>query len=214
MKLRTTTPASIPASISFIRKVSLILVGLSLLVLVPIQLMNSDTKACSTIAECDAEINARNQEIDEYNKKLSQLSGEAQTLQNTIERLRIEGSAIQSQVDISQNKYDKLVQQISDTEKRIKDNQDALGSILADLYVDDKITPIEMLASSKTVSDFIDKQEYRSSVRNQLTSTISEIKVLKESLVAQKTDVETCLKRSKISEESAGSKRVSTAATN
>jgi len=82
------------------------------------------------------------------------------------------------------------------------------------LYVDDKITPIEMLASSKTVSDFIDKQEYRSSVRNQLTSTISEIKVLKESLVAQKTDVETCLKRSKISEESAGSKRVSTAATN
>jgi len=74
MKLRTTTPASIPASISFIRKVSLILVGLSLLVLVPIQLMNSDTKACSTIAECDAEINARNQEIDEYNKNFLNLA--------------------------------------------------------------------------------------------------------------------------------------------
>jgi len=45
--------------------------------------------------------------------------------------------------------------QIADTEKKIKDNQDALGETIANLYVDGKISPLEMIASSKNVSDYL-----------------------------------------------------------
>lgn len=61
------------------------------------------------------------------------------------------------------------------------------------MYVDDKITPLEMLASSKNIGDYLDKQEYRSSVRDELTKTIAEIKVLKKDLEVKKADVKKVL---------------------
>ena len=41
-----------------------------------------------------------------------------------------------AQVDLSQAKYDKLVNDITETEKQIAENKDALGQIIADMYVD------------------------------------------------------------------------------
>jgi surface antigen len=57
---------------------------------------------------------------------------------------------------------------------------------MADMYVDDEISPLEMLASSSNIADYIDKQAQRSSVQDSLTSTIDEIKRLKAELEDQK----------------------------
>jgi len=185
MKLRSTTPTSN----SFLKKFALAFIVLSLLAFIPIQFMNNDTKACSTIAQCDAEIAAREREIAEYSAKSAELNKQALSLRTTLAELSNQKAVIQAQLDISQAKYDRLQKQIAETENKILENQDALGKIIADLYVDDKITPIEMLASSKTVSDYLDKQEYRSSVRNELSSTISEIKALKLDLESKRDEV-------------------------
>lgn len=147
--------------------------------------------------EYDDRINALQQDIAKYQAEGARLNSEAATLQSALAQLGNEKSAIQTQVDISQAKYDQLVAQIIETEQKIKDNQDALGKTIADLYVDDKISPIEMLASSKNIGDYLDKQEYRSSVRNELTSTITEIKDLKKSLVEKKAEVEKVLAEQK-----------------
>jgi len=189
MKLRSTTPASITSA------TKLVLIALSILVVavMPIQMAQKVSAECSSIASCDSQISAKNQDIEKYNSEIARLSGEAQTLQTTVSRLSNEKSVIQSQLDISQATYDKLLKQIVETEQKIKDNQDALGTIIANMYVDDKITPIEMIASSKNVGDYLDKQEYRSSVRNELTSTIDKIKNLKKDLESQKIAVERVL---------------------
>ena len=50
-----------------------------------------------------------------------------------------------------------------------------------------------MLASSNTISEYVDKQEYRAVVREQLTTTIDEIRQLKQKLIQQKKDVEKVL---------------------
>ena len=188
MKLCTTTPASI----SKIAKSVLILSVILIAVAVPLQM----TKKVSA-DQYDDRINALQQDIAKYQAEGARLNSEAATLQSALAQLGNEKSAIQTQVDISQAKYDQLVAQIIETEQKIKDNQDALGKTIADLYVDDKISPIEMLASSKNIGDYMDKQEYRSSVRNELTSTITEIKDLKQSLVTKKAEVEKVLAEQK-----------------
>jgi len=137
----------------------------------------------------DDKINALQQDIDNYNAHALQLAAQTNTLQSAVAELTNQAAIIQTQIDLSQAKYDKLVVQITDTEKKIKDNKDALGVTIANLYVDDNVTPLEMLASSKNVSDYLDKQEYRNSVRDQLTSTITKIKNLKTQLDQQKIDV-------------------------
>ena len=150
-------------------------------------------ESCSTVQACDAQIDAKNQDKAKYEAEISRLSGEAQTLENTVNKLSSEKAIIQSQLDISQSTYDKLIVQIADTEKQIKTNQDALGKTIANMYVDDNITPLEMLASSNNIGDYLDKQEYRSSVRTNLASTITKIKQLKKDLDIKKIEAERVL---------------------
>lgn len=188
MKLRTTTPASI----SKIAKSVLILSVILIAVAVPLQM----TQKVSA-DQYDEKINALQQEINQYQAEGNRLNSQADTLQTALSQLSSQRATIQAQIDLSQAKYDKLVQQIADTEKQIKDNQDALGVTIANMYVDGMISPIEMLASSKTISEFLDKQEYQSSIRDQLTSTINKIKDLKTLLNTQKADVSKILEDQK-----------------
>jgi len=188
MKLRTTTPASI----TFTAKSLLVATAVLMAFAVPIQL--SSTVSAD---KYDDQINAIQQDIAKYEAESARLSGEAQTLQSALAIISSEKAQIQSQLDLSQAKFDKLTADIIQTEKDIKDNQDALGSTIADLYVDDKISPLEMIASSRNVSDYLDKQEYRNSIRDELSSTITKVKTLKAELDTQKIAVEKVLDQQK-----------------
>jgi len=145
----------------------------------------------------DDKIVTLQKDIAQYEAEGTRLNAEAATLQSALAQISNQKAAIQAQVDISQTKYDQLIVEIADTEKKIKDNQDALGVTIANLYVDDNITPVEILFGSKNISDYMDKQEYRNSIRDELTAKISEIKVLKVSLDAQKVEVEKVLAQQK-----------------
>lgn len=148
---------------------------------------------CNTAESCQAQIDALENEVTSYQTEADRLNSEAITLSVALAQINSEKSALQAQIDVSQAKYDQLVIQINNTEKNIKDNQDALGVTVANMYVDDQTTPIEMLFGSKNISDYMDKQEYQSSVRDQLASTITKIKDLKKQLDQQKSDVEKVL---------------------
>jgi surface antigen/regulator of replication initiation timing len=191
MKLRTTTSASHS-------KVSRALRGIGLSLVVVVASVATVYTAIPTAAdEYDDRIRVLQADMARYQEEANRLNGEATTLANALAQITNEKNALQAQVDFSQQRYDKLVIEIADTEKQIKDNQDGLGTTLADLYVDDDISPIEMLASSQNISDFLNKQEYRNSVRDQLSSTIKTVKDLKNKLTTQKSEVETVLTEQK-----------------
>lgn len=181
MKLRTTTPASI----SLIAKPLLIISAVLMAIITPIQISNS-----VYARDFNGEIQAIQQDIDKAQAQQAQFASQARTYQSAVGLLQNQAAVIQGQIELSQAKHDKLIADIADTEKKIEDNKNALGETIANLYVDDKISPLEMIASSKNVSDYLDKQEYRNSVRDQLTSTIAQIKDLKIQLDKQKIEVE------------------------
>lgn len=141
----------------------------------------------------DDQIRALQQEIGGYQAQAAALNAQAQTLQSELAGLAAEKATIQAQLDLSQAKYDKLVHDIAETEQKIIDNKDALGQIIADMYVDGTISPLEMLASSKNIGDYVDQQEYRSSIQSNLSQTIEKIDTLKKQLETQKKDVELVL---------------------
>jgi surface antigen len=141
----------------------------------------------------DDKINALQQEINDYQAQAAALGAQADTLQNQLADLAAQKATIESQINLSQAKYDKLINDIAATEKKIADNKDALGHTIADMYISDTISPLEMVASSKNIGDYVDKQAYQSSVSDQLQQTITEINDLKAKLESQKTDVERVL---------------------
>ena len=184
MKQRSTTPVSR----SFVAKASLVAAAVLMAVSGPVQ-MGSVARA----DQYDDRIAAMEKDIASFQAESARLQGEAKTLQNALGKLSSDKAAIQAQIDTNQVKHDQLLIKISETEKKIKDNQDALGETLANLYVDDNISPLEMLASSKNISEYLDKQEYRNSIRDTLTQKIGEIKRLKEDLDKQKVSLEKLL---------------------
>jgi peptidoglycan hydrolase CwlO-like protein len=196
MKLRTTTPVSItrlsrrahnrvPRSKKVFRLAGASLIALAM-VIGSFPLINKPASA----DEYDNKIAQLTRDMQKYQAQADTLNAQAATLQNAIAQITNEKNALQSQIDLNQAQHDKLVIQIADTEKQIKENQDALGKTIADLYIDDGTSPIELLASSTNIGDFLNKQEYRSSVKTQLNDTIKKVKTLKEQLDTQKADLD------------------------
>jgi peptidoglycan DL-endopeptidase CwlO len=185
MKLRTTTPVTNSLWRQYIIPVAIVVMALA----IPIQYA-----AQANANNYEARIRALEQDINRYDAEASRLAGEADSLQREVSRLNNEKATIQAQVDISTEKFNGLTAGIKANEEKIAKNKDALGVIVADLYVNDSVSPIEMLASSKGIGDYIDKQEYRSITRDQLTSTIAEIKKIKTELEKQKVEVEAVLR--------------------
>ena len=198
MKLRSTTPSSR----SFKTRATLVLVVFALAVATPLA-YTQQAKA----DKYDERIAALQREIDKYQSAAQALGSKADTLQRKLDGIKNEIAQLQAQIDLNQVKYEKLVIQIKETEKEIADNRDALGEVIADLSIDGSISPLEMLASSKNISDFVDKQTYQSSMRDELKSTIARIKELKKELENQKIQTETALANQKRSREALDSKR-------
>jgi surface antigen/peptidoglycan hydrolase CwlO-like protein len=138
----------------------------------------------------DEQISRLQTEIDGYQQQAAQLNGQADTLQKEVDQLDSQKKTIQTKIDLQQAQLGKLNQQIADNEKKINDDQDALGNTIADLYLSDQVSPLEILASSHSISDFVDKQTYRGTIQDSLVTTINTIKNTKKELEKQKKAVE------------------------
>lgn len=148
----------------------------------------------------DDQIRAVQREIDQYQAEAQKLKDQANTLEKELAQLNADMNVIQGQIELSQAQYDKLQQQIVETQKRIDNNRVALGTIISDMYVDSDISPLEMLASSKNISDYLDKSTRQAVVRDNLKSTIGEINKAKKELEAQQQAVTRVLGEQKLAQ--------------
>lgn len=142
----------------------------------------------------------------------------AQSLQEQIDQLRSENATNQSNVDklqdvatsyedaihtlehdiketeqaisVSKKRQADIEAQIVAAEAELEKQKDLLKINIRAMYIEGDISTLEMLASSNDLSEFVDKQQYRDSVKNKITSTLETINDLKHQLRAQKEQVE------------------------
>lgn len=141
----------------------------------------------------DDQIRVVQNEINQYQAEAQKLKDQAQGLEKELASLNSQKQVIQGQINLSQLQHDKLQEEIESTQNKIVDNKDALGTIIADMYVNDSISPLEMLASSKNIGDYVDKSAFQSSISEQLQEKIEEIKELRSKLEKQQSDVKRVL---------------------
>lgn len=183
------------------KKIAIITVSVLLAVTMPFQLMK-----IVHADEFDERIARIQAEIDNFQANASKLSGQADSLQKELDSLSAQRNVIQSQINLKQAEHDKLVSEIAKSEKKIDDNKGVLGVTIADLYVASEVTPLEMLASSHSIADYVDKETYRNTIRDNLVNTIAQIKKLKRQLEEQKKDVDRVLAEQKMARDELASK--------
>lgn len=141
----------------------------------------------------DDQINQLQSEVNSYQAEAGRLRAEADTLQNAVNALNAQKMAIQAQLDLTQAKLDQLNAEIAANQAKLEKQQAVLGSTISDLSAESSTSPIELLAGSNSIGDFIDRQEYRSSVQEQIQNAIQQVKELKAKLAAQKIEAEAVL---------------------
>lgn len=141
----------------------------------------------------DDQINSLQAQANQYQAQANDLRAKGDTLQNKLDGINAQKSALEANIGVNTQKHDKLLSDIDANQKKLEQTQDALGDTLASLYVDGKISSLELLASSQNIGDFVDKQEYRNSVRDALGRSITEVRKLKATLESDKKAVEKVL---------------------
>ena len=137
----------------------------------------------------DSRISALRAQIDGYQAQAAVLANQAATLQRELDNITIQKNALQAEIDLSQAKYDKLVADIAANQKKLEGQQGVLTSIVSLLVSEEQVSPIEMLASSSSVGDYITRQDQLTATSSQLQGSIDTINKVKAELSRQKVEV-------------------------
>lgn len=142
----------------------------------------------SEISRLQAE-NARNEE------KVEALEDQAVGYEDAIKKLAAKIANLQAQIDESTRQQRRLEREIADAEKELDRQKNLLGQNIRSMYLEGDISTLEMLAVSKDLSEFVDKEQYRSSVQDKIKDTLEKINALKLKLKTQKEAVDLLLKQ-------------------
>ncbi|HSX15714.1 MAG TPA: CHAP domain-containing protein [Candidatus Saccharimonadales bacterium] len=121
------------------------------------------------------------------------LQAQAASYQDAINQLQAQIDGIQASIDANEAQQASLQQQIIDAQNQIDQQRAFLASDVKAMYVDGTPSTLEVLANSKNLSDFVDKQEYRTSVQNKLQDTLAKIAELQKELQTKKAQVDQLL---------------------
>lgn len=141
----------------------------------------------------DEQIKQLNQQNSGSQAAVSQLQSVAATYQDAINQLQAQINAMQALINDNLAKQADLQAKIVQSQADLDKQKQVLGENIRVMYVEGQITTIEMLATSKNLSDFVDKEEYRNAVKSKIQTSLKEIATLQNQLKEQKTQVENLL---------------------
>lgn len=174
------------------RKLHLVLMGVFALSLTLVPFVNADRY--SEYSDQIQELKQKNQQSEEHVHKLLV---HAQSIQEVIDKLQANINKLQDKIAENQAKSANLKVEIAEAEKELEYQKDVLGQNIKAMYLEGQISTLEMLATSKDLSQFVDKQQYRDVVKDKIKEQVDEITELRLKLKAQREEVERLIEQDK-----------------
>lgn len=137
-------------------------------------------------ANLQEQINQLSRENADKEAQTGALANEAASLQDKINGLQSRINALQAEINDNQAQIVTLEGEIVVAEAELNKQRNLLGQNIRAMYVEGDISTLEMLASSQDLSEFVDKQQYRTSVQEKIKDTLQKVNDLKHQLNAQR----------------------------
>jgi len=174
---------------SFASRCSAVTIVLSGFVLIAASLMPGSLNAVLADSYTD-QINTLDNQNSQTQSAISGLQGQAANYQAIINTLQSQISSLQTSINSNQAEQVSLQQQITADQQQIDHEKAVLADDVTTMYVDGTPSTLIVLATSKNLSDFVDKQEYRTSVQTKLQDVLTQIAQLQSQLQTHKQQVE------------------------
>ncbi len=143
------------------------------------------------------QINSLQQENANNQSVVDQLQGQAASYQDAIRILNAQINSLQIQINDNIATQTALQTQIQQKQAELEQQKKALGEDIKSIYVNGKMSTVEMLATSQDLSHFIDAETYRGAVQTKIQSTLNDIARIQGQLKSQKDQVEALLQTQK-----------------
>lgn len=137
----------------------------------------------------ETQMRALQQENSANRAAVKDLVKTATSYQGAIDQLQAQISQLQGQIGESEAQKTALEQQILAHEIELDKQRSVLGQNIKSMYIGGEMSTIEMLATSKDLGDFIDKEAYRTAVQRQVQDTMSKIAQLQDELNDKKEQI-------------------------
>ncbi len=188
-----------------VHKFCLLIVGVFLLSAVLVPFVSAD-RYSDEIRELEQRNEQREQHVDE-------LLVLANSIQEAVSELEAHIARLQAKIIENKARSADLKIQITEAEIELAHQKDVLGQNIKAMYLENEISTLEMLATSKDLSQFVDKQQYRDVVKSKIKAQVDAITELRLQLQAQKEEVESLIKqdeelRSQIAQQKAEQNRL------
>jgi len=154
------------------------------------------------------QINALQQENASNRNQVVQLRDQATSYQDAVNKLQASISTLQAQINANTAEQTRLQGEITAAEVELAKQKKLLGENIKAMYLEGQITTLEMLASSKDLSDFVDKDQYRNNVKDKIKGTLDKVTALKVQLKEQKQQIESLLAEQKTQQASLEANRM------
>jgi peptidoglycan hydrolase CwlO-like protein/surface antigen len=137
----------------------------------------------------DDQINALQNQNTSSQSSLNSLQSQASSYQDAINQLQGEVDSLQAALSTNDAKQASLQQQITAAQTQIAQEKVLLGAVIRSLYVNGQMSTIEELATTKSLSDYVDEQENQTSIQNKIDSLINQIAAQQVQLQQQKSQL-------------------------
>lgn len=166
-----------------------VLVGVAVIAVVSSVSVTRITEAQSL----EEQVQALQQENKNNKAVVKDLIAAAASYQDAISKLQTQINQLQAQIDQNEAQRAALQQQITEHQIELDKQRKVLGENIKSMYVNGEMTTIEMLATSKDLGEFVDKETYRNAVQRKVQDTMTKIVKLQNELNAKKKQVEVLL---------------------
>ncbi len=137
----------------------------------------------------DAQIDATQREVATYQEEQTRLQNYAASLEQELAQLSTQLSDVKALIAQNESKYNALENDVLIQEKDVKKKSDELGAVLRQSYIANSISPLEMLASPRGLSYYMDFFEAQDTIQSKLTQKLKNLKAAKKQLVARQQKV-------------------------
>lgn len=177
-----------------LKKAPLFLVPLILIGGVFYFFKNQDhTSATSAFCVTETCLNA-DKEYRDAIAKASEARAAANSLQGEINRLNVEIVALEAGIKANEAIANELKSRIILTEQKLKRQEQSLANLLVEMHLEKPANALKILAGSRSISDFAERQSRKDNIKNQIAIVAKEIKRLRDELVRQKAQIDAIIK--------------------
>lgn len=135
-----------------------------------------------------------NEQIKQNQENANALAGKADTLANKIAELNNQVASLSSQIAANKAKSESLSKEIIATKDQLALKKQVLDENVRVIYQQSKVSPLEMLASSKSFSEYVDRQQYLDTLKDHVQESAKAVKMQQEKLERQQEDLDQALK--------------------